>query len=56
MVRLLPVLEVLSVVIVMFALAMLLPLGVSFLYDDAAAKLREANNEFLGEGVGAYKA
>ena len=27
-----------------------------FLYDDAAAKLREANNEFLGEGVGAYKA
>ena len=27
-----------------------------FLYDDAAAKIREANNEFLGEGVGAYKA
>jgi peroxiredoxin len=27
-----------------------------FLYDDAAAKLREANNPFLGEGVGAYKA
>jgi len=27
-----------------------------FLYDDAAAKLREANNQFLGEGVGAYKA
>ena len=27
-----------------------------FLYDDAAAKMREANNEFLGEGVGAYKA
>lgn len=27
-----------------------------FLYDDAAAKVREANNEFLGEGVGAYKA
>lgn len=27
-----------------------------FLYDDAAAKLREANNEFLGEGVGAYRA
>jgi predicted 2-oxoglutarate/Fe(II)-dependent dioxygenase YbiX len=26
-----------------------------FLYDDAAAKLREANNQFLGEGVGAYK-
>ena len=27
-----------------------------FLYDDDAAKLREANNAFLGEGVGAYKA
>ena len=27
-----------------------------FLYDDTAAKIREANNEFLGEGVGAYKA
>jgi len=27
-----------------------------FLYDDAAAKLREANNEFLGDGVGAYNA
>jgi peroxiredoxin/predicted 2-oxoglutarate/Fe(II)-dependent dioxygenase YbiX len=27
-----------------------------FLYDDAAAQVREANNEFLGEGVGAYKA
>ena len=27
-----------------------------FLYDDAAARLREASNEFLGEGVGAYKA
>ena len=27
-----------------------------FLYDDAAAKIREANNEFLGDGVGAYKA
>ena len=26
-----------------------------FLYDDAAAKLREANNQFLGQGVGAYK-
>lgn len=25
-----------------------------FLYDDAAAELREANNQFLGEGVGAY--
>jgi len=36
MVRLLPVIEVLSVVIVMFALAMLLPLGVAFLYDDEA--------------------
>lgn len=27
-----------------------------FLYDDAAAKIREANNAFLGEGVEAYKA
>ncbi len=27
-----------------------------FLYDDAAAKIRDANNRFLGEGVGAYKA
>jgi predicted 2-oxoglutarate/Fe(II)-dependent dioxygenase YbiX/peroxiredoxin len=27
-----------------------------FLYDDAAAKVREANNAFLGEGVGEYKA
>jgi peroxiredoxin/predicted 2-oxoglutarate/Fe(II)-dependent dioxygenase YbiX len=27
-----------------------------FLYDDAAAKLREANNAFLGEGIGDYKA
>ena len=27
-----------------------------FLYDDAAAKIREANNQFLGEGVGTYKA
>lgn len=26
-----------------------------FLYDDAAAKIREANNPFLGEGVGAYR-
>jgi predicted 2-oxoglutarate/Fe(II)-dependent dioxygenase YbiX/peroxiredoxin len=26
-----------------------------FLYDDAAARIREANNRFLGEGVGAYK-
>jgi predicted 2-oxoglutarate/Fe(II)-dependent dioxygenase YbiX/peroxiredoxin len=26
-----------------------------FLYDDEAAKIREANNAFLGEGVGAYK-
>lgn len=25
-----------------------------FLYDDAAAMLREANNSYLGEGVGAY--
>jgi predicted 2-oxoglutarate/Fe(II)-dependent dioxygenase YbiX len=27
-----------------------------FLYDDAAARLREENNPHLGEGVGAYKA
>jgi peroxiredoxin/predicted 2-oxoglutarate/Fe(II)-dependent dioxygenase YbiX len=27
-----------------------------FLYDDAAAKIREANNAHLGDGVGAYKA
>jgi predicted 2-oxoglutarate/Fe(II)-dependent dioxygenase YbiX len=27
-----------------------------FLYDEDAAKIREANNEFLGEGVSAYKA
>jgi peroxiredoxin len=26
-----------------------------FLYDDAAAKIREANNAKLGEGVGTYK-
>lgn len=26
-----------------------------FLYDDAAAEIRAANNAFLGEGVGAYK-
>jgi peroxiredoxin len=26
-----------------------------FLYDDAAAQIREANNAFLGEGVGEYK-
>jgi len=26
-----------------------------FLYDEAAAKIREANNAFLGEGVGAYQ-
>jgi hypothetical protein len=26
-----------------------------FLYDDAAAKIREQNNQYLGEGVGAYK-
>ena len=25
------------------------------LYDDAAAKIREANNRYLGEGVGAYR-
>jgi trk system potassium uptake protein TrkH len=38
MVRLLPVLEVLSVVIVVFAFAMLAPLGVAFLHDDAARR------------------
>lgn len=27
-----------------------------FLYDDAAAKLREANNAYLGDGVGTYRA
>jgi predicted 2-oxoglutarate/Fe(II)-dependent dioxygenase YbiX len=27
-----------------------------FLYDDAAARLREENNPHLGEGLGAYKA
>ncbi|MGO4571895.1 2OG-Fe(II) oxygenase [Microvirga sp. 2TAF3] len=27
-----------------------------FIYDDEAAKIREANNAHLGEGVGAYKA
>jgi predicted 2-oxoglutarate/Fe(II)-dependent dioxygenase YbiX len=27
-----------------------------FLYDEQAAKVREANNPHLGEGVGAYKA
>ncbi|HEY8383371.1 MAG TPA: 2OG-Fe(II) oxygenase [Microvirga sp.] len=26
-----------------------------FLYDEAAAKVREQNNAFLGEGVGAYR-
>lgn len=26
-----------------------------FLYDDEAAKIREANNRYLGEGVGEYK-
>ena len=26
-----------------------------FLYDDEAAKIREANNAHLGEGVTAYK-
>jgi predicted 2-oxoglutarate/Fe(II)-dependent dioxygenase YbiX/peroxiredoxin len=26
-----------------------------FLYDDAAAKIREANNSFLGDGVNAYR-
>lgn len=27
-----------------------------FLYDEEAAKLRESNSQFLGEGVGAYRA
>lgn len=27
-----------------------------FLCDDTAAQICEANNQFLGEGVGAYKA
>jgi predicted 2-oxoglutarate/Fe(II)-dependent dioxygenase YbiX/peroxiredoxin len=27
-----------------------------FLYDDEAAKIREANNKFLGDGVGSYRA
>jgi Uncharacterized iron-regulated protein len=27
-----------------------------FVYDDAAAKVREANNAFLGDGMGTYKA
>lgn len=27
-----------------------------FLYDEAGARVREANNSFLGEGVGAYRA
>jgi peroxiredoxin/predicted 2-oxoglutarate/Fe(II)-dependent dioxygenase YbiX len=26
-----------------------------FLYDEAAAKIRQANNSFLGEGIGAYR-
>ena len=27
----------------------------SFLYDEAASKIREANNKFLGEAVDAYE-
>jgi hypothetical protein len=27
-----------------------------FLYDEAATKIREANNRFLGAEVGSYKA
>ena len=27
-----------------------------FLYDEEAAKIREANNQYLGEGIGAYRA
>jgi hypothetical protein len=26
-----------------------------FLYDDAAAKIREENSQFLAEGLGVYK-
>ena len=26
-----------------------------FLYDEAAARRRAANNQYLGEGVGAYR-
>lgn len=26
-----------------------------FMYDDAAARVRQANNAFLGDGIGAYK-
>jgi hypothetical protein len=26
-----------------------------FLYDEAAARIRVANNPYLGEGVGAYR-
>ena len=26
-----------------------------FLYDDEAAKIREANNPYLAEGVGSYR-
>jgi hypothetical protein len=26
-----------------------------FLYDEEAARVREQNNKFLGEGVGEYK-
>jgi predicted 2-oxoglutarate/Fe(II)-dependent dioxygenase YbiX len=26
-----------------------------FLYDDEAAKIREANNKFLGKGIGVYE-
>jgi predicted 2-oxoglutarate/Fe(II)-dependent dioxygenase YbiX len=26
-----------------------------FLYDELAAKLREANNEFLGQAIGTYE-
>ncbi|HSA82007.1 MAG TPA: hypothetical protein VLE23_14415, partial [Geminicoccaceae bacterium] len=26
-----------------------------FLYDEAAARIRVANNRYLGEGVGAYR-
>ena len=38
MVRPLPVLNVLSVLIVVFSIAMLLPLGISFMYGDAARR------------------
>ena len=34
---------------------MLRVLFLPFLYDEAASKIREANNKFLGEDVDAYE-